>query len=101
VKEEGLIVVDATHVSRLPSHRAVAVPITQIAQEATGRRITASIVALGLVSGLTGVITRQALENTVRERVPAGTEEINLKALAAGFAEADRLRQELSDLARA
>ncbi len=94
VKEEGLIVVDSTNVSRVPSHRAVAVPISQIAEEATGRRITASIVALGLVSGLTGVVSRQALEKAVGERVPAGTGEINRKALAAGFAEAERLQNE-------
>ncbi len=94
VKEEGLIVVDSTNVSRVPSHRAVAVPISQIAEEATGRRITASIVALGLVSGLTGVVSRQALEKAVGERVPAGTGEINRKALAAGFSEAERLQNE-------
>lgn len=94
VKEEGLIVVDSTNVSRVPSHRAVAVPISQIAEEATGRRITASIVALGLVSGLTGVVSRQALEKAVAERVPAGTGEINRKALAAGFSEAERLQSE-------
>ncbi len=100
VKEEGLIVVDSTNVSRLPSHRAVAVPISQIAEEATGRRITASIVALGLVSGLSGLVTRPALEKAVSERVPAGTEAINLKALAAGFAEAERLQKDLPDLVR-
>jgi 2-oxoglutarate ferredoxin oxidoreductase subunit gamma len=95
VKEDGCIIVDSTSVSRMPSHRAVAVPISQIAEEATGRRITASMVALGLASGLTGVVTRQALEKAIGERVPVGTEELNLKALAAGFAEAERLRSRM------
>lgn len=94
VKEDGWIVVDANNVSRLPSHRAVAIPISQIAEEVTGRRITASMVGLGIVSGLTGLISRQALEKAVADRVPAGTEEINLKALAAGFAEAQRVVRE-------
>jgi 2-oxoglutarate ferredoxin oxidoreductase subunit gamma len=98
VKEEGCIVVDSSNVSRVPSLRAIAVPISQIAEEVTGRRITASMVALGLVSGLTGVVTPQALEKAVADRVPAGTEEMNLKALAAGFAEAQRLRRERGDL---
>jgi len=92
VKDDGCIIVDSTHVSRVPSHRAIAVPITQLAEEATGRRITASMVALGLLSGLTGVVSKEALEKAVADRVPAGTEEMNLKALAAGFAEAERLR---------
>ncbi len=92
VKDDGCIIVDSTNVSRVPSHRAIAVPITQLAEEATGRRITASMVALGFLSGLTGVVSKEALEKAVADRVPAGTEEMNLKALAAGFAEAERLR---------
>ena len=94
VKEEGCIVVDASNVSRVPTHRALAIPISEIAEEATGRRITASTVALGLISGLTGVVSRAALEKAVTDRVPAGTEELNLKALAAGFDWAERLREE-------
>lgn len=92
VKEDGCIIVDSSNVSRVPSHRAIAVPISQIAEEATGRRITASMVALGLVCGLSGLVTREALTKAMAERVPAGTEEINAKALAAGFDEAARLR---------
>lgn len=98
VKEEGLIVVDSTSVSRVPSHRAVAVPISRLAEEATGRRITASIVALGLATGLTGVVSHQALAAAVSERVPAGTEEMNLKALEAGFDAAQRLKKGSPDL---
>jgi 2-oxoglutarate ferredoxin oxidoreductase subunit gamma len=93
VKEDGCIVVDSAHVRRLPSHRAIAVPITQIAEKVTGRQITASMVALGVISGLTGMVTRKALERAIVERVPAGTEEMNLKALAAGLEEAERLRK--------
>lgn len=94
VKEDGWIVVDSTNVTRVPSHRAVTLPISEIAEEVTGRRITASMVALGLIGGLSGVVARSALEKAVADRVPAGTEETNLKALAAGFAEADRLRSD-------
>ena len=98
VKEDGCVVVDSSNVSRLPSHRAIAVPISELAEEVTGRRITASIVALGLLAGLTKIVSPQALEAAIRERAPAGTEEINLKALAAGLATADRLREEGDDL---
>lgn len=86
--------VDVSNVSRVPSHRAVAVPISEIAEQVSGRRITASTVALGLVAGLTGIVSRAALEKAVTDRVPAGTEEMNLKALAAGFEWAERLREE-------
>jgi len=98
VKEAGCLIVDANCVSRVPSHRAIVVPISQIAEDVTGRRITASMVALGLVSGLTEMVSRQALEQAIRQRVPRGTEDLNLKALAAGMAEAERLRKDGSGL---
>jgi 2-oxoglutarate ferredoxin oxidoreductase subunit gamma len=94
VNDDGYIIVDSSTVSRLPSHRALSVPISQLAEQATGRRITASIAALGLIVGLTRIIPPDALEKAVRDRVPAGTEEINCKALEAGLAEAERLREE-------
>jgi 2-oxoglutarate ferredoxin oxidoreductase subunit gamma len=94
VKDDGWILVDSCNVTRVPTHRAVTLPISDIAEEVTGRRITASMVGLGLVSGLSGVVSRSALEKAVADRVPAGTEEINLRALAAGFTEADRLRSD-------
>ncbi len=94
VKEEGCIVVDSSNVSRVPSHRALAVPISEIAEQVTGRRIAASVVALGLINGLTGLVSKSALEKALTDRVPASTEEMNLKALAAGFDWAERLREE-------
>lgn len=93
VKDDSCIIVDSSNVSRVPTHRAIAVPISEIAEKATGRRITASMVALGLLSGLSGLVSREALMKAMAERVPAGTEEMNAKALDAGFDEAARLRE--------
>lgn len=84
VSEEGLIVVDSTNVRRLPTHRALSVPITEIAEASTGHKITASIVGLGVVSGLTGIVDLEALEKAIVARVPKGTEEVNIRALRAG-----------------
>lgn len=87
LKRDGLLIVDSTHVDRLPLDRpAVQSPITQLAEEATGRRITANVVALGVLVGVTGVVSRAAIEAAVQARAPKGTEELNAKALAAGLA---------------
>jgi 2-oxoglutarate ferredoxin oxidoreductase subunit gamma len=94
VKADGLTVVDTTNVLRAPGGDVLGVPITQLAREATGRAITASIAGLALVCGLAEVVSRPALEAAVTARVPAGTEELNLKAVAAGYEEATRLRHE-------
>ncbi len=82
---EGLLILDADHVTRAPTTRAVRVPMTSLAREMTGREITANIVGLGVLAGLTKIVSRQALEEAVQARVPAGTAETNLAALAAGY----------------
>ena len=91
----GLLIVDSDLVERVPSSRAVEVPITQIAREATGRAITANSVGLGLVGGLTNIVSRQALEKAVEARVPKGTADLNLKAVAAGWERALEIKQQL------
>ena len=91
---DGLLILDADHVTRAPTTRAVRVPMTTLAREATGREITANVVGLGLLAGLTRIISREALEAAVRDRVPRGTADANLKALAAGYEAAERVREE-------
>lgn len=103
LKKGGCLILDTTQVGRAPTTHAVRVPITEIARETTGREITANMVALGLLAGLTEVVSRRSLEEAVQERAPRGTAEINLKALAAGYRAARRVREELRavDLAHA
>jgi len=93
LKSDGLLIVDSDLIERVPTSRAVAVPITRLAQEVTGRPITANIVALGLVGGLTGVVSRESLEKAVEARVPRGTAEINLQAVAAGWERALEVKE--------
>ncbi len=92
LKKDGLLIVDSTHVERVPTSRAVSLPISKVAEEVTGRSITANVVGLGLLVGLTGVVSRKALESAVAARAPRGTTEINLKALAAGFELAEKVK---------
>lgn len=91
LKKDGLLIVDRDKVGRIPVTSAIAAPITELAAAATGRTITANVVALGLLVGLTGVVSREAIEKAVAGRAPKGTEAMNLAALSAGFAEAERM----------
>jgi 2-oxoglutarate ferredoxin oxidoreductase subunit gamma len=88
VKPGGLLVVDAEKVQDIRVAQAVKIPISRLAFETTGKTITANTVALGILVGLTGVVSRQAIESAVTARAPRGTEEMNRKALEAGFAAA-------------
>lgn len=92
LKRDGLLIVDSVYVERVPTSRALQVPITEIAERTTGRAITANMVGLGILAGLTGVVSREALEATITERAPRGTAEINLAALAAGYATVETLK---------
>jgi 2-oxoglutarate ferredoxin oxidoreductase subunit gamma len=93
LKDKGLLIVDSAHVRRTPTTRAVRAEFTSWAVEETGREIPASVTALGFLAGLTGLVSRPALEEAVLDRTPSGTGEINLKALARGFAEAEALKR--------
>jgi 2-oxoglutarate ferredoxin oxidoreductase subunit gamma len=93
LREGGLLILDEDHVSRAPTTRAVRASMTSLAREVTGREITANVVGLGLLVGLTGIVSRQALEDAVRARVPKGTAELNLKALAAGYETAESFKK--------
>ena len=90
-REAGLLILDTDHVSRAPTTRAVRVPLTTLAREVSGRAITANVVALGLLAGLTHLVSRGSLEAAVQAQAPEGTEEMNRRALAAGYEAAEKL----------
>jgi len=85
LREDGILIVDSFRVKRVPSPRAVSVPITQIAKKEVGKELVTNIVALGIITELTGVVSRGAVKKAVSGRVPKGTEKLNIKALEVGF----------------
>ncbi len=87
VKAGGTVVVDAGRVSQPPQgpFATYSLPIIETAREKLGKVVVANIVALGVIVGLSGVVTREGLERAVLARVPKGTEDLNRRALEAGF----------------
>ena len=61
-------------------------PIIDTAKDAVGKAMVANIVSLGVIAGLSKVVSREAIERAVLARVPKGTGELNRRALEAGFA---------------
>ena len=59
-------------------------PITRLA-EGLGRRIVSNMVMLGFVCASTNIVNLDTLRDAVAASVPPGTEELNLKAVAAGY----------------
>ncbi len=92
VKAGGLLIVDEDAVKTSPEFRGVKIPIARLAHETTGRAITANTVALGILVGLTNLVSHEAIDKAVRARAPKGTEEMNHQALQAGFDAAVQVR---------
>ncbi|UCG31203.1 MAG: 2-oxoacid:acceptor oxidoreductase family protein [candidate division WOR-3 bacterium] len=87
IKDNGILLVDKNYVTKTPKGRfkVYSLPITEIAETKIGKALVANIVALGVITGLTGIISQQAVESAILSRVPKGTEELNLKAFNAGI----------------
>jgi 2-oxoglutarate ferredoxin oxidoreductase subunit gamma len=88
IKEDAIVIIDSTFVKNLKEAskgKYYQIPITELAKEATGREMTANIAALGVIVGITHLVSEEALTQAVLARIPAGTEELNEKALKAGI----------------
>lgn len=70
----------------LDSSRVIKLPVLDTAREKVGKLMTANIVAVGAINRLLGLVDDNSLNEAVLKHIPAGTEEINNKALAEGIA---------------
>ena len=95
IREGAAVIVDSSLVTDTSivsgTQRIFSLPITNIAMDVTGRAILANVVSLGAVAALTGAVDCEALRQEVARRAPAGTEEMNLRALAGGIEAAQAL----------
>lgn len=66
--------------------RVISIPILQTAKEKVGKAFTANIVAVGAINRALQLFSDKDLMEGVKRHIPAGTEEINQKALAEGAA---------------
>lgn len=84
---DGILVIDEDLVPNPPafSGKIVRVPITRMAVEEIGKDLFANIVALGVMSKLSGLVSDDAVRTAVSNRVPPATIEKNMKALELGF----------------
>ena len=86
MKQNSVLILDTTFVKEVPNEKAaktIAVHITRLAKEATGREMTANIAALGILSAL-GIVAEEPLKQAILHRIPKGTEELNMKAFEVG-----------------
>lgn len=87
IKKDGILLVDSTYVTDLPEgdFKVISEPIIETARDELGKIITANIISLGMIAELTGVVSRESIEQAVLSRVPPAFLDLNKKALAVGF----------------
>jgi 2-oxoglutarate ferredoxin oxidoreductase subunit gamma len=97
--EGGLLIIDEDLVRPNPlteasggaqRDRLFGVPATRIAEE-MGRKMIANIVMLGCLAALDHTVSPDALRRAVRESVPKGTEDLNLRAFERGYKHGEKL----------
>lgn len=84
VKDDGITIVDSSIVDYEKGKGVYPIPITTYAEEKIGLRVTANVVALGIIRTMTDIVSYDALERALLNRIPPGTEDINKKALKLG-----------------
>lgn len=85
LKNEGILIVDkGVKLEDMNGIRYVQLPILETAEK-LGRIMVANIVALGAICAITEIMSKESLENAIVNRVPKGTEDLNIKAFNEGF----------------
>ena len=80
-----LVIDEGLKLNYAEPEKVVKIPILNTASDKLGKPMVANIVALGAVNGLLNLVSKDALSEAVLSRVPKGTEELNKKALDAGY----------------
>jgi len=91
LKPGGTLIVDEDLVEAedAAAHRVHRAPFSSIAIKELGRGVVANVVMLGFLTGVTGIVSREAMERAIQDTAPSGTVELNLRAFRKGLDLAD------------
>lgn len=67
-----------------PAARLLSIPASRMAQE-MGRPVVANIIILGFLAKNSDLVSAEALRRAVKDFIPRGTEELNMKAFELGY----------------
>ncbi len=87
LKPDGILIVDSdmVHEISLDTKHLYKIPATTIARNEIKIPVAANMIMLGALCKITGVVSRQALEQAIAASVPKGKERINLEAFNLGI----------------
>ncbi|PID26684.1 MAG: 2-oxoglutarate ferredoxin oxidoreductase subunit gamma [Candidatus Cloacimonadota bacterium] len=88
MKKDAIIIVDPNLTPNVPKNitqKLIKVELIEIAKEEFGKTLFAAVIAAGIFTKLSGLISEANVIKAVLDNAPKGTEEINLKAVKMGF----------------
>jgi len=94
VKPNGVVLVDSVYVTDIPNSNSniCSLPITKITEKEVNKKSIIHIVALGMITEIAKVISKEAMKSAILLHVTKGTEEINLKAFKVGIGTVQKLK---------
>jgi|GEM_PF-5279 len=103
--DNGLLILDSTNVTVVPTSRAIEVPMTRMAVEECGNVMVTNMISLGVLCGCSDLITFEALRSAVESTVRADLVPVNIRAIELGYragrktveAIPERLRSRMQD----
>jgi len=84
MEESGTVIVDSTYVEQLHGRPVFSYPITRETIRVIGKEVVANIVALSILNSVSGLLSSESLKDSVLERTPKGSGDLNIKALELG-----------------
>ncbi|MFQ5575829.1 MAG: 2-oxoacid:acceptor oxidoreductase family protein [Anaerolineae bacterium] len=84
---DAIILVDKNLVRNVPQNgrRVYRIPFVELAKNELGNVVLSNIIALAVIVELTGVVSREALWQSIRSHVPPKYVELNRQAMELGF----------------
>jgi 2-oxoglutarate ferredoxin oxidoreductase subunit gamma len=95
MKQRGIIIHDPSLVPKAWQGWLADIPLTQLAQNTTGKKQMANIVALGAVSVLCPHVDPKVIAAALKARAPEGIAETFLKASSAGRKAARSIKEQM------
>ena len=90
LKEGGILIIDSDLVKPDKKYKTYGIPATKIAEE-LGNVIVGNIVMLGFFAKVSGIISKEAVLKSVKDRVPAKFWELNRKAFMKGYESGEKV----------
>jgi len=85
IKEDSIIIVDSSiEVSNSINASVHKIPILETAKDVLKKPMTANIITLGVLSNLIPEINQEHIKIAILNRVPKGSEDLNIKAFEQG-----------------